>query len=150
MRLEISKAYGEDAEAARESFLLSVCACNARDSFQHAEALADEYFQIYSGASAHWQEMVRILREDNSGGNDLDTYIIDVRIAQMTDGRKVFIGKNGYCGLVPDHTEPGDLTCVLFCCNVPVVLRKVAGHHVFIGQCYVRGLMQGEAIESFD
>ncbi|KAH8669541.1 hypothetical protein BGZ60DRAFT_37163 [Tricladium varicosporioides] len=66
----------------------------------------------------------------------------------MLDGRRVFIGNNGHCGLVPDRTETGVLICVLFGCDVPVVLRQKAGRYIFIGECYVRGLMHGEAIET--
>jgi hypothetical protein len=67
----------------------------------------------------------------------------------MLHGRKVFIGDNGYCGLVPDHTE-GDMICVLFGCDVPVVLRQKADHYIFIGECYIKGLMYGEAIEALE
>jgi hypothetical protein len=44
----------------------------------------------------------------------------------------------------------GDLICILFGSDMPVVLRKnPENHYVFIGLCYVHGIMDGEAINDF-
>ncbi|KAH8744628.1 hypothetical protein F5883DRAFT_439740 [Diaporthe sp. PMI_573] len=50
--------------------------------------------------------------------------------------------------MVPDHARVGDLICVLYGCDVPVVLRKIECHYKFIGESYVHGIMHGEAIEA--
>lgn len=79
---------------------------------------------------------------------DRDDYgYINTRIAQMVGGRKIFVSESAHCGLVPDHAEIGDCICVLLGCDVPVILRQVEDHQIFIGESYVRGLMQGQAIE---
>jgi hypothetical protein len=44
------------------------------------------------------------------------------------------------------------MICIIFGCSVPVVLRKVSAdgrnsHFEFIGECYVHGMMDGEALE---
>ena len=51
-------------------------------------------------------------------------------------------------GLGSAATKKGDLICILFGCSVPVVLRKDrnGSHYQFIGECYVHGTMNGEAI----
>ncbi|KAL3422517.1 hypothetical protein PVAG01_06673 [Phlyctema vagabunda] len=53
-------------------------------------------------------------------------------------------------GLTPTSSEEGDIICVLFGCSVPVVLRKEgdgdAVHFTIIGECYVYGMMNGEAV----
>ena len=56
---------------------------------------------------------------------------------------------DGYLGLAPVGTEPGDVLCVLNGCDVPVVLRKVLdeNYYTFVGTTFVVGLMNGEAIE---
>jgi hypothetical protein len=56
-------------------------------------------------------------------------------------------GKSTY-GLSPKETKKGDIVCVLFGCSVPVVLRKVkkAKHFNMIGECFVYGMMDGEAV----
>ena len=46
-----------------------------------------------------------------------------------------------------------DLICILFGCSVPIVLRqqKDAGtgeeYFQLIGECYIHGIMEGEALE---
>lgn len=69
----------------------------------------------------------------------------------------------GYIGLVPAQTRPGmyfidyrglpqmtlvgDRVCVILGCSVPLVLREVQpGEFVVIGQSYVQGLMDAEAL----
>jgi hypothetical protein len=75
--------------------------------------------------------------------NDLDT-----RAAQMGQGRRVFVSESGHFGLVPDHAQVGDLVCILYGCDVPVILRKIKGHYELIGESYVHGIMKGEAMEA--
>lgn len=61
--------------------------------------------------------------------------------------RHLIISRKGYIGLGPIPTQKGDMICVLFGCSVPVLIRKVENHHIFVGDCYVHGLMFGEAID---
>ena len=53
--------------------------------------------------------------------------------------------KSGYLGLAPQGTLVDDIICVLRGCPVPVVLRQVGSHFVFVGTSFVEGLMDGEA-----
>lgn len=51
-------------------------------------------------------------------------------------------------GLGSPFVKKGDLVCIIFGCSVPVVLRKdkEGKCYQFIGECYVHGMMDGEAI----
>lgn len=77
--------------------------------------------------------------------------------------------------LAPEGTKKGDLICILYGCSVPVVLREMIGgrpaakqqkcghpecpshrdlssnppstHHQFVGECYVHGVMDGQALD---
>ena len=52
-------------------------------------------------------------------------------------------------GLAPPVTEFGDRVCILFGCSVPCILRPVndgTGHYTFVGEAYIYGKMDGEAI----
>ncbi len=149
LKIQISSLYEEDVENVSSILNLSACATNTEsDGYVYSEALAEEYCLPFAGASSEWKEMVRLYQEGTLDEEEREDFIIDIRIAQMIDGRQVVIGNNGYCGLVPDHAELGDLICVLFGCDVPVVLRQEDDHFIFIGECYIRGLMHGEAIKS--
>ena len=65
----------------------------------------------------------------------------------ITEGRKIFISKSGHMGLCPEATEPDDIVCVLFGADVPFVLRPLQnGNHLLVGECYIDGFMDGEAI----
>ena len=59
-------------------------------------------------------------------------------------------------GLGPRGTQLGDLICVLFGCSVPVILRPQIDpsgseptHYKVIGESYIYGHMDGEAILKF-
>lgn len=40
-----------------------------------------------------------------------------------------------------------DIVCIVFGCDVPLVLRPVDGHFELIGDCYVEGIMEGQAMD---
>lgn len=66
--------------------------------------------------------------------------------------RRVMVTREGYIGVAPRRAQKGDIVCVLYGCSVPVVLRKCgtddesAPSCVFVGECYMDGLMDGEAL----
>ena len=56
-----------------------------------------------------------------------------------------------FCLGSPD-IRAGDMFCLIFGCSIPVVLRKISAsggspHFEFVGECYVHGMMDGEALE---
>lgn len=63
-------------------------------------------------------------------------------------GRKLVTTASGYLGLVPDDTRIEDILAVMPGCNFPVVLRRCSRGFKYIGECYVDGLMDGEAFEA--
>ena len=62
--------------------------------------------------------------------------------------RRPFLSTSGYVGLLPVHSKPGDLICIIFGAIVPFVLRKLDnGQYELIGEAYVHGIMDGEYLE---
>jgi hypothetical protein len=56
----------------------------------------------------------------------------------------------GYLGMVPKRAQAGDQIFVLLGCDVPLLLRPSPGDdgtYRLIGDCYVPGIMKGEAME---
>ncbi|KAF6811522.1 ankyrin and het domain protein [Colletotrichum sojae] len=54
-------------------------------------------------------------------------------------------------GLCPPEAQVGDAICVLFGCSVPVILRETSDGYVeLLGEAYVHGYMDGEAVENLD
>ena len=70
-------------------------------------------------------------------------------IKRTSFGRRLIQTREGLIGLGPGSAEIGDLVCVLFGGHVLYVLRKEqSDHYKFVGECYVHGMMDGEAINS--
>ncbi|KAH8898042.1 HET-domain-containing protein [Thozetella sp. PMI_491] len=81
----------------------------------------------------------------------------------VCERRRLFLTFNGFLGLGPDTVQEGDILAVLAGCDVPVLLRPVSQEtmpsdldsvpvvakqrYLFVGECFVQGLMSGEAIE---
>lgn len=70
------------------------------------------------------------------------------RSRQLRYDMRCFHTERGYIGLGPLVTEVGDLVCVLEGHKSPVLLRKRRSHYMFIGDCDVVGIMNGEALEA--
>ena len=60
------------------------------------------------------------------------------------------ISSSSILGLLPDTVKQGDKICILLGCSLPVILRPVDDHYIFIGSAYVDGYMTGEAMERLE
>jgi hypothetical protein len=75
-------------------------------------------------------------------------------------GRRFCVAGRGYLAMVPPGTEEGDSLVILYGLHTPFVLREVPGEgpkrFVMVGEAYVHGVMDGEAMmeernpETFD
>lgn len=75
-------------------------------------------------------------------------------------GRRVFITRKGYIGLCPPFSKQGDLVYVVPGIHVPIMLRRDTSEHEapqpsgvasqleLVGECFIHGLMRGEALSS--
>lgn len=54
-----------------------------------------------------------------------------------------------YMGIGPDHMRAGDTIAIFFGARTPFIIRpdEDTGHFRLIGDCYIHGLMDGEALE---
>ncbi|KAH7184642.1 heterokaryon incompatibility protein-domain-containing protein [Fusarium flagelliforme] len=75
-----------------------------------------------------------------------------VALRRALKGRTMGITSKGYLGLFPRRVAVGDVVYVFDRCPVPYVLRSVGseGKFKFIGECFVYGIMDGEAVEPED
>jgi hypothetical protein len=60
--------------------------------------------------------------------------------------RRLMRTLKGYLGIASMYAEVGDVVCVLFGGKVPMVLRRLGSCWVCISECYVHGVMDGEAV----
>lgn len=70
---------------------------------------------------------------------------------KWTSGR-VFCATNArYLGWVPRGALPGDIVCIFAGAEVPHILRHDGdGYYQILGDCYIHGIMEGEAMERHD
>ncbi|KAF2228474.1 hypothetical protein EV356DRAFT_457751 [Viridothelium virens] len=61
--------------------------------------------------------------------------------------RKFAVTEKGYFALVPYESRAGDHFILLKGGQVPYVIRQQGEKWNHIGECYVHGLMEGEAFE---
>lgn len=79
-------------------------------------------------------------------------YDFPTGVHQSIVGRSFFTTNEGYVGLAPAGTRPGDVLCVLLGVNIPILLRPTIPEPTteqnwqVVGPCNVPGLMSGEAI----
>ena len=102
--------------------------------------------------SSSISEIEQVFTEENPGtgdwvwclGETLIEYIETMSIACAP--RRFFVSEKGYMGIGPESADNGDMICVLLGCQVPVLIRKHHDYQLFIGECFVWGIMDGEAI----
>ena len=100
--------------------------------------------QIPSSSASIFQILV------GQAGEPGDIWLQRNRISDIfsENQRRLFHSSDGYLGLGPRNTLPGDVLCVLKDCNVPVILRPTEnGYYQHVSLCCVAGIMDGEAAE---
>ncbi|KAI0385743.1 heterokaryon incompatibility protein-domain-containing protein [Hypomontagnella monticulosa] len=81
---------------------------------------------------------------DSAGAWVFDTFYWQT---DATNRRKFAVTGRGYMGLAPRKTEVGDKVILLKGYRAPVVARVVDGKWKLVGDCYLRGIMGGEAYD---
>lgn len=117
------------------------------DPYEAAQ-YANDFFFIAANALAHNRSSStdddEAALEPHLHGYD----IFQASLNETTTGRRLFTTQDGYVGLAPAGSRVGDGICVVLGCNVPFVVRALEGSDgfVMVGECYVHGLMRGEAL----
>lgn len=70
-------------------------------------------------------------------------------IREVTRTRRFFVTADRFMGLAPSKAREGDRVAIVYGCSTPVLIRGISGSEAnwrLVGECYVYGLMDGEAI----
>jgi hypothetical protein len=69
----------------------------------------------------------------------------------FTGGRLFCITAKDRLGCVPQAAQVGDRICVLYGGRLPFVIRPCGdGRYTYVGNCYLQGIMDGEAVDMKD
>ncbi|KAL5320039.1 hypothetical protein ACEPPN_013098 [Leptodophora sp. 'Broadleaf-Isolate-01'] len=84
----------------------------------------------------------------NSLKEDVSLALFAVTSRTVTVGKRPFMTKQGWIGMGPERMLQGDVVAIIAGAAVPFILRvDDQGHHRLIGEAYVQGVMDGEAVE---
>lgn len=83
---------------------------------------------------------------------DSDAEILEMwdEIVLYQPDRRIFTASNGKIGKGWNTIKRGDLICVILGCDVPLVLRPVGDQYELIGDCYMDGIMEGQAMKDVE
>ncbi|KAL3423302.1 hypothetical protein PVAG01_05049 [Phlyctema vagabunda] len=112
---------------------------------------ADRYDKDIRGFSRPsteiFQQYLRLSQLPRRRDEDGMIHLFNQTIASTIKSRAFFITRSGYMGLGPLGIDTGDMVCILRGCNVPFLIRNENNHYVLVGECFVWGLMDGEAVK---
>ena len=72
------------------------------------------------------------------------------RMSSLLLHRRVCVSVDGYIGIAPKETEENDWICVLNGVPVPFIIREHENGYTLVGDCYVQGIMRGEAVQKIE
>ncbi|PQE03876.1 hypothetical protein CJF30_00006585 [Rutstroemia sp. NJR-2017a BBW] len=85
--------------------------------------------------------------------NDLSTSRIysddffDYRSSVHWESRRMITTAAGYVGLGGNVCKSGDVICVIYGCATPIILRGKGNAFQLVGEAYIHGIMNGEALK---
>jgi Heterokaryon incompatibility protein (HET) len=123
-----------------EAFNHTLLADVGRKGYENDSGFARGYAVDWSLVDMNEQEMTADDRHRRSW------ILADTKA--MTFGRRLFQTERGYIGLGPAACRLNDRVCVLFGGQVLYLLREQDVNHEFIGECYVHGMMDGQAVQA--
>jgi hypothetical protein len=95
-------------------------------------------------------ELIARMYGNNSGYDDMKKTAAFRKYETATEylyGVRPFISDKGFVGLAPNHALPGDKICLILGAIVPYVLRAREEGFQLVGEAYVHGIMDGEAMD---
>ncbi len=75
---------------------------------------------------------------------------LNALICRSCSSRKFAVTRRGYQTLVPEKAQSGDAIVVLVGGDVPFVMRPCGGDYILVGEAYVDGFMNGEALDNIE
>lgn len=86
------------------------------------------------------------LLDDSESTSEPEHSAMKTLVLGPTRGRVMFASATGWVGLAPYGSREGDVIFVAVGADVPYVLRPCEEGYELIGECYVQGIMDGEAM----
>ena len=129
----------------RDAIVISLCRTFSCNLFADFYSPPDSNFASFKTCRKYIHRMVDTTR-DTAPEKSPENRLYLSSVAAASRGRSFFTAVDGYIGLAPTATNPGDEVCILLGCQSPLVLRPCGdGSHKVVGECYIDGFMDGAA-----
>lgn len=167
---------GEEQQALNEAFWRTLIA-DKDDDEEFAGANFEQNFHRYMAKLGHaeWPAAFSPRSQSSKTAYDDIGWVQGIgkykkAMSRACIERRFAITQTGRIGLVPAHTKRGDVVCILFGAQTPLVLRPEsrqgnevtitapfsqsdcagAPRYQLVGECYIHGVMRGEMSETLD
>lgn len=110
---------------------------------QYSE-LRDEFIRVCGcgGDVEEWADELKIRLIVRAYSSETST--LQQEAALNTYQRTFLATKDGYMGIGPRWTQPGDSVALISGLNIPFIVRKEGQHYRLLGPVYIHGIMRGE------
>jgi len=69
-------------------------------------------------------------------------------VFNMAYSRSFIVTNRGCMGYARQETQTGDLVCIVYGCDVPLIIRPSGdGKYVIVGDSYLYGMMSGQMVK---
>jgi hypothetical protein len=117
-----------------------VSGCSIFEAF--SKVLKADYNDVWGDWSAERGSTIENFTDLNVNAFELHDGIVD----SMTWHRRLFTTKKGYIGIAAADIASNDALCILAGSQMPMLLRQEQDECLFVGQAYVHGIVDGEAM----
>jgi len=131
-------------DIADEEVMSSFCRTLVADQDDRGERAAADFWKPYCSNETLQtlpSRLAQVYAEEASG--------FSPRVFRVCSGRAMLQTSKGHIGLAGEACRAGDVVSILFGAGVPFILRRAGQEFVLIGEAYVHGIMDGEAMEDF-
>jgi hypothetical protein len=137
--------YKFSEESSWVAFFRTVSADRTALSPRINDAYRSQFFQALGDWASH---------KSRSTLQDLPEFAwaaLSKEVGTIIEDKEIFVTEQGYLGIAHEGIAKGDTVCIFSGGEVPFLVRKRAtsasNHFEFLSECYVHGVMDGEAFD---
>ncbi|KAJ8127535.1 hypothetical protein O1611_g6102 [Lasiodiplodia mahajangana] len=157
--VDANQIYSPTGQPIREAFRLTLFTLQynyhvAWDEEEERNSLADfEFFEHLSSKVGEWKNSKKmvwprspklLIPEYLNPNSRLEDFY---GRAEFVWHKRGILSHSGYIGIGPRETQVGDKIVLIQGSRVPMVVRQVLESYRIVGECYVHGIMNGEAFD---
>lgn len=145
---------GDAEEALNRTLCADIMGRKSHDGETLMPAIPEFYSEVENAADdfARFWATVEAMPPDHLDNSFISRQHprVSSAVTVATKNRRFFVTEKGYFGLGSPTTQEGDEVWILSGGNTPYILRQTDGpssrNRIFVGEAYVHGIMQGEAL----